>query len=226
VHEAVSEVDVTLLVLDAHELLSLKDELGALSQAFRNEGVRLPQVIALNKIDLVEKRALLPLLEGLYREFSDALGESVQLLPLSARSGDGIEELQKTLVNLLPDGPRLYPEDFVTDRGAQFLASEIVREKVFYHLGQEVPYSIAVQVERWEETEELLKIGAIILVERTSQRGIVIGKGGSRLKEIGTAARLELERIHQKRVFLELFVRVEENWTRSERGMRRAGYEW
>lgn len=225
VRDGVSEVDVTLLVLDAKELLRRSEELSRLSQAFRNEGVRLPHLIALNKVDLVQKEALLPLLTELFTEFSEALGSEVEIIPLSARRGEGVEHLEQAIIKRLPVGPRLYPEDFLTDRSERFLAAEIVREKLFLQLGQEVPYSTAVQVEKWEEGEKLLKIGAVIFVERTSQRGIVIGKGGERLKSIGKAAREELERIFEKQVYLELFVRVEENWTRTERGLRRVGYE-
>ncbi len=218
--EAVSGVDQLMLVIDAERALRQADYIDGVISALKPVTGDAPAVIALNKIDLVEKTSLLPLLDGLAQAFPD---RSVELVPVSARSGDGIKELEQLLVGRLPDSPPLYPEDQVTDVSERFLAAEIVREKLFRSLEQELPYSVAVAVDDWKESGEMVKISAAIAVERESQKGIVIGKGGQMLKKIGELARIELEEMLGRKVYLQLFVKVDSNWSESAAGLLRAG---
>jgi GTP-binding protein Era len=146
---------------------------------------------------------------------------------VSAIRGDGVDAFVTALFSLLPEGPAFYPEEDLTDLPMRFIAKEVIREKLFRELEEEIPYSVAVQIEEYREEPEknLVRIRADVLVERESQKGIVIGKGGGLLKKVGTAARLELEKETGARVYLELFVKVEPEWTRSETMLRRLGYE-
>lgn len=146
---------------------------------------------------------------------------------VSATRGDGVDAFVTALFSRLPEGPAFYPEEDLTDLPMRFIAKEVIREKLFRELEEEIPYSVAVQIEEYREEPEknLVRIRADVLVERESQKGIVIGKGGGLLKKVGTAARLELEKETGARVYLELFVKVEPEWTRSETMLRRLGYE-
>jgi GTP-binding protein Era len=186
------------------------------------EKVSTPVVLVLNKVDLVkDKSALLPVMER-YR----ALRDFAAVVPLSALTGEGVPEFVEETVRLLPQGPRYYPEDYITDQPERFFAAEIIREKVFHLTEQEVPYAVAVTIDRFKEEPErnLVRIEAAIHVERDSQKGIVIGKGGRMLKEIGRQAREELERFLGCRVYLGLFVRVQKNWRRDRRVLGEFGY--
>lgn len=220
--EVSEEGDICLLVVDGQKLSRQENELSELEAQLRKGGLKAPDVVAVNKVDLVDKAALLPLLDRLFQAFT-AEGQTVEILPVSALKKIGLADLEKVLLQRLPEGPQYFPEDQLSDQAEETLAAEIVREKLFLNLQQELPYSVAVRTDRWEEEEEIIRIGATVLVERESQKGIVIGKGGEMLKRIGTAARLEMEKIFGTKVFLELFVRVEEDWTRSEKGLGRAG---
>ncbi len=167
-----------------------------------------PVVMLLNKVDLLkDKSKMLPVIEQYQR-----LGNFEEFIPISAKTGDGLDRVKNAVMSRLPAGPRYFPEDEVTDQPERFFASEIVREKVLHLTRQEVPHSVMVQVENWEEGEKLLRIAAAIIVEKNGQKAIVIGAKGARLKEIGTEARKELEKILGKRIYLELFVKVRENW--------------
>ena len=180
----------------------------------------LPVVLAINKIDLKAKQELLPLIEEYDREVSPAA-----LVPISAKSGENISGLLKEIVGLLPEGPLYYPPDTLTDQPERFIAAEMIREQVFRLTGQEIPYSSAVTVEEFkEESSGLVRIKATIHVERDSQKGIVIGAKGAKLKMIGTAARQDIERLTGTKVFLELFVRVQKNWSKDPRAIKRFGY--
>ena len=146
---------------------------------------------------------------------------------VSASRGSGVDAFLSALFARLPAGPAFYPEEELTDLPMRFIAKEVIREKLFEELAEEVPYSVAVQIEEYREDTEknLVRMRADVLVERESQKGIVIGKGGAVLKKVGTAARLELEKETGARVYLELFVKVEREWSRSETMLRRLGYE-
>lgn len=212
---ALEGVDAALLVVEAGRW---DDEdamaLDALKQA------KVPVVLVVNKIDrLREKKDLLPYLsqvsEG--RDFA-------AVHPLSALKRQGLDDLVATLLPLLPEQPALYDEDDVTDRSMRFLAAEFVREQLMRQLGAELPYASAVEIERFEEDGNMFRIGAVIWVERESQKAIVIGKGGERLRKIGTKAREQMERLFGRKVFLETWVRVRQGWSNDEAALRALGY--
>lgn len=210
------EADAILFVVDATAGLGPGDrELAAELAA----GSR-PVIVAANKIDRVPKPALLPLLAAI-----GALLPGRDIVPVSARSGDGVPRLLDVVVPLLPEGPALYADDEFTPETQRFLAQELVREQVFLAMHEEIPYGTAVVVERWEEKpdKDLVVIDATILVERDSHKGMIVGGGGSRLRDIGTRARREIEALLGRRVFLELFVRVEPDWSRSGQRLSELG---
>lgn len=185
--------------------------------------IRNPRILAINKVDLLaDKTALLPLIE----EYSRLL-PFVGIVPIAAASGDGVGALEDEVVKHLPVGEKLYPDDMLTDRAERFLAAELIREQVFLRLAKEVPYSIAVTVEGWQERKDKgdVVIDANVNVERESQKRIVIGEGGRMLRDIGTEARKELGKLLGCPVHLKLFVKVMSDWTRTKSTLRRLGYE-
>jgi GTP-binding protein Era len=212
-----SEADLVLLVVDAQtpdepsEQLLLKK----LSQQ------RLPVLLALNKIDQVQRSALLSQIE----RWSDAFPFKA-VVPISAKSGEQVDRLLDAMEGALPAGPPFFPPDSLTDLPTRFIAAEIVREKAFRLTGQEIPYALAVTIDSFKEEKKgaLVRIHATIHVERDSQKGIVIGRQGAKLKQIGEAARQEIEVLLDTKVFLKLFVRVQKNWTRDTKALRKFGY--
>ena len=178
-------------------------------------------VLAINKIDLVKKESLLPLIDQYQR-----LHPFRAIVPVSAMTGEGVDALITEILRHLPESPPYYPDDMVTDQTERFLVSEIIREKLIDHCYQEIPYATAVTIDEFKEQTErnLVLIKATVHVERDSQKKIVIGKGGQRLKKVGQDARREIEGLLEKRVFLELWVNVEKNWTRDPRALNRLGY--
>lgn len=222
--KALSEVDAVVLVIDAREPSREEEEL-LLAEL---EKIKKPAILALNKIDkLPKKHVLLPLLDSWSKRYPFAA-----LVPISALTGEGIDILLDELKKLMPEGPPLFPEDQFTDRPARFLVAELIREQVFLSTGEEIPYSSAVTIDRYEDPEErgetggkprAVRISATIHVERESQKSIVIGHKGQMLKKIGSDARREIEALLGKKVFLELFVRVEPNWSRNPRAIRKLG---
>ncbi len=178
-----------------------------------------PAILALNKIDLVEKGAVYEAIDR-WRGLHGFLA----IVPISAEKGHQVDLLLEEMEKALPEGPPYFPEDAVTDVPERFIVAEIVREKVFRLTGQEIPYATAVTVESFEEGPKLVKIHATIHLERDSQKGIVIGKKGAKLKKIGETARLDIERLLGIQVFLKLFVRIQKNWSRDPRALRRFGY--
>jgi GTP-binding protein Era len=179
----------------------------------------LPVFLLINKADLVNKARLLPLIDR-YRKFLDWN----EIVPVSAMTNDNVDRLLALTFQALPEGDALYDDDMLTDQPMRTLAGEIVREKVLEHTTQEVPYAVAVEIERFVEEGRLTRISASILVEKESQKAIVIGKHGDRLKTIGTAARLEMERLFRRKVFLELWVKVREAWRQDEQVLAELGY--
>jgi GTPase len=181
-----------------------------------------PLLVAINKIDTVAKPKLLPLMAAFHELFPES-----PVMPVSALAGEGLGELQQEIIQRLPAGPPLYPPDQDTEATERFLAAELIRERVLHHVGEEVPYAVAVQVEEFDENRrpELVLIRAIIYVERDSQKGILIGKGGRMLKAIGAEARAEIEALLDAHVFLELWVKVWKNWRRDPRAIRTLGYQ-
>jgi GTP-binding protein Era len=183
--------------------------------------IKRPVVLVLNKIDLIKKPALLTIMDSWTKFYPFEA-----IIPISAILGDQIEELIKAIETLMPKGPTYFPEETITDLPERFIAAEMIREKVFRLTGQEIPYSTAVTVDSFSEKKKrsLVKIDATIHVERSSQKGMVIGKNGSMLKMIGTEARKEIERMVDTKVFLKLFVRVHKNWSKDTKALRRLGY--
>ncbi len=182
--------------------------------------VEVPVILVVNKVDLLEdKAALLPHMQTLA-----ALYEFADIVPLSALKRDNLDRFEACVIEHLPEQPPLYPEDQITDRSERFLAAERVREKLFRKLGQEVPYGLTVEIEQFKQEGNLRTIHALIWVERDSHKAMVIGKGGSRLKEVGSEARRELETLFDGKVFLQLWVKVKEGWADDERALRSLGY--
>jgi GTP-binding protein Era len=178
------------------------------------------RVLALNKIDLIAKEALLPLVERYDREVGFA-----DIVPVSALTGSNVDRLEQVLLSHLPEGEPLYPDDYLTDQPERFFVAELVREQVLQHTHAELPFASAVMVDRFEEPDAkgLLRLYCTIMVERESQKPIVVGKGGSMIKSIGTAARHELERFFDTRVFLDLRVKVRSEWREDERMLDELG---
>jgi GTP-binding protein Era len=214
---ALAEVDLVLVLVDvarpdtASEGLMVKN----LKQGQR------PVVLALNKIDRIGKAPLLKIID----QWS-ALYPFDAVVPISATLGTQVERLLAVMESLLPAGPPLFPDDMLTDLPQRFLVAERIREKVIRFTGEEIPYAAAVTVESYKEEKggALIHIHAVIHVERESQKGIIIGKGGAKLKQIGQAAREDIEAFLRTKVFLKLFVRVEKNWSRDTKALRRLGY--
>ncbi len=204
VRASLEERDLLLFVVDATEPFTDEDK-RALSM-LRPNG---PPVIAiLNKIDAVRaKHDLLPLMEEYGNQYVFA-----ECLPISALKEDGIDKLRKEVIGRLPEGPEYFPPDHITDQPARFLAAELIREKILLATRQEVPHAVTVFIDKWEETPQIVRIFATILVERDGQKAIVIGAKGAMLKKIGTLARVEMEALFGIRVFLDLHVKVESSW--------------
>ena len=182
--------------------------------------INIPVFLVINKIDLIEKNMLLPLIDK-FR----TLYNFQEIFPVSAIKGDGIDELLQTIKNNLPEGPQYFTEDTFTDASERFIAAEFIREKIMLLTAQEVPYATAVEIDTFKEDEEknLIRISATITVEKESQKAIMIGKKGSMLKNIGTQARLEMENLFGSKVFLELFVRVKKDWTSNDKMLQEFG---
>jgi GTPase len=183
--------------------------------------VACPVFLVLNKIDLIGRDELLPIIE-----FYAQLYPFTAVIPVSALTGDGLERLVAELLPLLPQGVAYFPDDVPTDATERFLSGEIIREKVFLHTGQEIPYSSAVLIDSFKEDggRNLVEIHATIYLERNSQKGIVIGKGGSKLKQIGTAARKDIEELLGRKVHLNLWVKIRKHWSRDERFLKELGF--
>ena len=216
---ALSDCDCALCLIDA------KNPGGPGGEGFLIENLKrlkCPVFLVVNKVDLVEKRTLLPLMEKYLRLFPFK-----EAVPVSALKRDGIELLVDILSKNMPSGPRYFPEDIITDQPERFIASEIIREKIFTLTKEEIPYSVAVVVEEFKERprKNLTYISAVINVEKDSQKAILIGKGGGMLKSVGTYAREDIERLLGAKVFLKLFVRVKKGWTKDERALKEFGYE-
>ncbi|MFP5405181.1 MAG: GTPase Era [Gammaproteobacteria bacterium] len=213
--QVATDADVVVLVCDARGWTAADERLAKLLPRER------PVLLAVNKVDTVaEKSALLPLVER--ASHSRAFDEVV---PISAKTGRQVPLLLDLCAARLPEGPAPYAPDSLTDRSERFLAAELIREKLFRRLGDEVPYDSTVEIERYEEFPRLRRIHAVILVDRESQKPIVLGAGGERIKRIATDARIDLEKLFGCKVYLELFVKVKSGWAESEQSLRAYGYE-
>ncbi len=215
--DTIREVDVLCLVVDVTEPLGKGDRfvLDLVKDA------KAPVFLVLNKIDLIKKSRLLPLMQ----QYSE-IGSFAEIVPVSASTGDNVDRLERALLDRLPEGAPLYPADYLTDQPERFFASEIVREKLLQFTRAEIPFSSAVVVDKFEEPERpggLMSLHCTIVVDRESQKPIVIGRGGEMIKRIGTAAREDLERFFDTKVFLDLHVRVKSEWREDERVLNDLG---
>ncbi len=214
---ALGDADLVLLVIDLSAPDPSSEEL--LVKALEEQ--KRPVMLALNKIDRVKKNTVRPAIEDWSGRCS-----FMEIIPVSAKHGSGVAELLTAMEKTLPEGPPFFPEDSLTDLPYRFLVAEVIREKAFRLTGQEIPYSVAVTIDTFKEDarKNLSSIGATIHVERDSQKGIIIGKRGSKLKQIGEDARKEIEQMLATRVYLKLFVRVQKNWSQDTKALRRFGY--
>ena len=212
---AVEDVDAAVLVIEAGRW----DDADTLAYNVLSD-TGIPVMLVVNKVDQIKAKAeLLPFLSKVTEDRTFA---SVHLV--SALKRNGLEQLVKDMLALLPEAPPMFGEDEITDRSQRFMAGELLREQLMRQLGNELPYATTVEIERFAEEEGLLRIGAVIWVERESQKSIVIGKGGARLKEIGSKARLQMERMFDAKVFLETWVRVREGWSGDAAALKAFGY--
>jgi GTP-binding protein Era len=214
---ALVDADILLIVVDVANT-DMESE-SYLARKLKSQ--KQPVVLVLNKIDLIAKSKLLTIIDKWAKTYAFEA-----IIPVSAILGEQVEELLDALEALLPKGPPFFPEEAITDLSERFIVAEMIREKIFRLLGQEIPYSVAVSVDSFSEDKKgtLVKIHATIHVERASQKGMIIGKEGSKLKMIGTEARKDIERMVGAKVFLKLFVRVHKNWSKDTKALRRFGY--
>ncbi len=213
---ALADADLVLFVTEATRWTEEDDDV-----LRRLQSIAAPVIALLNKVDRVNPK------ERLFEALSKlaARHKFAEIFPISALKKDNLDELMAAIPAFLPESPLLFPETMHTDRGAEFQAAEVIREKLTQMLHQEVPYGLTVQIERYDTTDERVTIDALIWVERDSQKGIVVGKGGQVLKTVGQSARLDLCEQLQRRVHLELWVKVKDNWSDSEHDLLRLGYE-
>ena len=212
---AVADADVILYVTDTVER---GERSAGIIDRIRQSGV--PAIVVINKIDLTTPEAL----EALVDKWQGELPEA-RIVPASAKENFNIEGLFKTILDLLPEGPAFYPKDTLTDKTLRFFASEIIREKILRFYDKEIPYCCEIEIESYKEEPAIDRIAATIYVARDSQKGILIGHKGEKLKRVGQAAREDMEQFLGKKVFLQLFVKVHDDWRNNERQLRRFGYE-
>jgi len=215
--EAISDSDLVLFMTDATRPFQPDEEyiIPVLQKT------KCPVILLINKIDLVPKDILLPIMD----QYNSRLNPA-DIFPICARKGENMAELIPKIIHYLPAGHHYYPDDTLTDRSTRFIVAEMIREKVIRQTMQELPYSTAVTIESFEENTPngIIRISAIIFVERESQKGILIGKGGGMLKQIGQAARLDIEQYLDSKVFLKLWVKVNKDWPDKERSLDEFGY--
>ncbi len=212
----IRDVDAVIFVVDRGSW-NKEDELVA--EALQGHSGQL--IIAVNKFDLLEsKNKLLPVLETLQKRFPEA-----EIVPVSALTTENIELLENLIVERIPYSEFYFPDDQVTDRSERFMVAEIIREKLMRQLGDEVPYSASIQIDRFERTSKIVHIAATIFVEREGQKSILIGSGGSKLKRIGSDARIDIERLLDRKIMLTNWVKVKSGWSDSERALKSLGYD-
>jgi len=213
---ALADADLVLFIAEATHWTEEDDDV-----VYRFRSTETPVIAVLNKVDRVHpKERLLEAIAALSKRH-----EFAEIIPVSALKKDNLDALMAVIPNFLPESPPLFPQEMQTDRSAEFQAAEVIREKLTLMLHQEVPYGLTVQIERYESDDDRLTINAVIWVDRDSQKGIVVGKGGKVLKTVGQSARLELREQLGCRVHLELWVKVKDNWSDSEQDLMRLGYE-
>ena len=213
--DVLDEVDLVFFLVEATEGVGAGDRY--VVERLKERAV--PVVLVINKVDLVQKGRLLPLIDA-YRQ----MHEFAEIVPVSALTGDGVNRLVEIAVRFMPVGPVYFEDDVVTDQPMQLLAAEFIREKILQKTRDELPFSVAVQIESFTEEGKLARIAAIVYVEKESQKAIVIGKRGELLKAVGTEARIDMERLFGMKVFLQLWVKVKEGWRQDEQMLSALGY--
>jgi len=209
------DVDVIVFVVDSEQWTEEDD--GVVEILKRHS---CPVIAVINKVDQIgDKEKLLPVIAALSERYTFA-----EIIPLSALKGKGVDQLEQRLESLLPEGHHFYEEDQITDRSERFLVAERIREKLTRQLGQELPYALTVEIEQFKEEGKMTHIAAVIWVERAGQKGIVIGKKGARLRSVGKEAREELEELLQRKIFLQLWVKVRAGWSDDDRALQSLGY--
>ncbi|KAB2880713.1 GTPase Era [bacterium] len=216
--QAIQTSDILLVMID----VTSEEDSDFVLELFQNalKNLDLPKILLLNKVDLVPKEQLLPLIHRFH-----AVGVFKEIIPISALNNDGVDIVKKNLIDLLPFGERFYPEDTLTEQPEKFFVSEIIREKIFLYYGKEVPYSTDVIIEEFKERNDSKDfIRATIIVERQSQKVILIGKNGEAIKRVGEESRKDIERFLDRKVFLELWVKVKEDWRKNNTVLKNLGY--
>jgi len=214
VNESLEDADLILFVVDLMDKYENEQIIDVLNE------IDTPVILVINKSDLNEGSRLKD-----KTDYWDLIMPDKEIIAVSALNNENIDVLLKQIMNHIPVHPAYFPEDTLTDKPEKFFAAEIIREKIFENYKQEVPYSTEVEIESFKEEEHIIRMRAEIFVERKTQKGIIIGKGGESIKKMGTEARIAMEAFFGKKVFLETFVKVEENWRKSERHLRRFGYK-
>ncbi|HAW19669.1 MAG TPA: GTPase Era [Flavobacteriales bacterium] len=215
VKEALQDADIFLFMAEVGDR-NFKDE-RVLEKLQKTET---PLIVALNKIDIGDQEAM----EADIAYWSEAFPNDKKALPLSVIEKFNVRELFALIRDLIPEGPEWYPKDQLTDKSERFVVSEIIRDKILTHFQQEIPYSVQVEVEAFQEEETIVRIRAVIIVVRDSQKNIIIGRGGSMIKRVGADARKDMERFFDKKVFLETFVKVDKDWRNDDRKLKKYGY--
>ena len=215
-YKSLEGIDVIVFMVDATEKFSKEDKM--IYNQIKNSSN--PHVVVLNKIDRIKKKNIPNVIQEYQRELNE------DIIAISSKMGSNIDSLLDNIFELLPEGPQYYPDDMITDQIEQFIVAEMIREKTFYLLREEVPFGIAVVIEEMEEREdEIMYIRANIYVEKKSHKGIIIGKNGRMLKKIGTRARKDVEKLLQQKVYLDLWIKIEKDWRDNEALLRRMGYK-
>jgi GTP-binding protein Era len=213
VHTSLDDADVILFVTDIFEEYDEDDVIEKL------KNIEAPIILLINKVDLADEEKVREKIE-----YWESKVKAEKVLPISALHNFNVPELLNLIVEKLPVHPPYFPKDMLTDKPEKFFAAEMIREKIFTNYKQEIPYSCEVVIESFKETDDLVKIRAVLMVERDSQKGILIGKAGSKLKKVGTESRKEMENFFQKKVFLEQFVKVEPEWRANKSKLKGFGY--
>ncbi len=213
-YEAIELVDLIVFMVEPE--LPKDSELSIINKLRK---INKPVILSINKIDTVIKQELLPIIDS-YKD----LFPFKEIIPISALNNDGVERLLDRIIFYLSEGEKLYPEDMITDLAERFIVAEFIREKIMKYTEDEIPYSVAVDIERWEESENLIKISANIFVEREGQKIIIIGKKGERLKKIATEARMDIEKLLGIKIFLEVWVKVRKKWRQKDILLKSLGY--
>ena len=216
VDTAIGDADIILYVTDTIEKGDKNEEYIA-----KLKNIQCPVILVINKIDISSQEQVMELMKWWKEQIPNAI-----IFPASAQEKFNLGNIFDTIVSNLPTAPAWYDKDVFTDKNLRFFASEIVREKIFLNYKEEIPYSCEVAIEEFKEGEERYDISAVIYVMRETQKGIIIGKGGQSLKKVGTQARIDMEDFFQKKVFLRLFVKVDEDWRENKKELRRFGYEY